>query len=1811
MSSQSDGSQSHATVMAASSDPAERSLALGEESSFETKPPHHYTIDKGSVPGQSEKNVLDVSVLTFRDDGFTSKLLEELTDVGFQMYYKEKDVSSALCFKFKTTTKTESREDSPKDEVPLIRKQGVLSEEAAKLRYTIVHLDSKGPFGIRRFDHDEREKFKTLVHATEHQGSCLIFVIGGFYDYHDSWLAEKVGKWPSVIYDAEDEFDYSVSREAVGWMGWKGDSECSCIAKIISLVGNREGCPVRMLGPLQETLLESSSDPQRKVRVLYEPDSADFVLSKLRPAGLQVATHDLRSKITDAENDSSNDEDCRSLNALPHAVQGMHKSKYGAGCLTPSTLVVLNSDFYMLAARKILADQRTNHPLVIEMGGAGPDLNFYGTENCTVMVYPNHQPDKDEDFFHTLALLLADKTMDRKQRDMMNAFGLVRHAFFTSASDSEHGVHVVYSSDSSDQTFVLTQLKHVLETRFGLQQILPDTERTAGVSGEQKFFSAAQQCKHTLCILGSGTSVHEGRLEMRSNSRNGLLQSAVEEWEHPDALTVFIGRGETCPDWVLKRLETCTVMMYPRDQPDLDTLFWDTLSVLLADQTMDRKQRDMMNAFGLVGHAFFSSASESQHGVHVVYSSDSSDQNFVLTQLKHVLETRSAVEEWEHPDALTVFIGRGENCPGWVLNRLETCTVMMYPRDQPDLDTLFWDTLSVLLADQSMDRKQRDMMNAYGLVRHAFFTSASDSQHGVHVVYSSDSSDQTFVLTQLKHVLETRFGLQHILPDTESTAGVSGEQKFFSAAQQCKRTLCVLGSSTSVPEGWLEMRSSSRNVLLKSAVEEWEHPDVLTVFIGRGENCPDWVLKRLETCTVMMYPLDQPDLDTLFWDTLSVLLVCPTVDRKQLDMMNAFGFVRHAFFTSSSDSQHGVHVVYGSDSCDSQFVLTQLKQRLETRAGLQQILPDTEESAIVSGQQKFFSAAQQCKHTLCFLGSATEGALREKASAFTDGLVQGAVKEWENPDALTVFIGRGENCPDWVLKRLETCTVMMYPLDQPDLDTLFWDTLSVLLACPTVDRKQLDMMNAFGFVRHAFFTSSSDSQHGVHVVYGSDSCDSQFVLTQLKQRLETRAGLQQILPDTEESAIVSGQQKFFSAAQQCKHTLCLLGSATEGALREKASAFTDGLVQSAVKEWENPDALTVFIGRGENCPDWVLKRLETCTVMMYPLDQPDLDTLFWDTLSVLLTDQTMDRKQRDTVNAFGLVRHAFFTSISDSHNGVHVVYGSDQTFVLTQLKQGLETRLGLQQILPDTGRTAIYSGQKKIFSAAQQRMQTLCVLGPKDTTTVLLQKAVEESEHSDAHTVFILTGESCPDWVFERLETCIVVVYPGDHHKFEFFDGCKGHRNDSRHTVNSGLLGHVVFEPEHLSKDGIHVIFDRIYSEFILTHLRQELVTNFGLRMILQDTETNSRQTPKRTFEDVLNSCPNVLVVSMGSYDKLLAVLLQQTLRCRQEHTQKTLFVRSVGEKLPEWVKQWKIGRTDTCEVSLSYDVYSWNPKNARNRLFLKRLKTYFELPDLTPPVSSDNSNEKVNSAASAYQERSNTGGEQVLSPMSQLEYRGETTCTDSKDFVAEMLEIPEPIFSRRWEAVSRFSNSGGTFRKSGSDVILDVPRNAVEEDLQVTIHTAVCTDTDRVRRVLKLPEDECVSSPVAEYWAGHEFRFKKPVTITLPHFLPPDPDPSQTQDTDGQRSAHVTVHVWDRRLEITDFQQDFGIKTDDKIGETLSFRLSNFQDDLHESSLHVHFELVGRDIDIWQFCLRSNGSPATPAEQVGDLGFRLNCVCR
>ena len=112
---------------------------------------------------------------------------------------------------------------------------------------------------------------------------------------------------------------------------------------------------------------------------------------------------------------------------------------------------------------------------------------------------------------------------------------------------------------------------------------------------------------------------------------------------------------------------------------------------------------------------------------------------------------------------------------------------------------------------------------------------------------------------------------------------------------------------------------------------------------------------------------------------------------------------------------------------------------------------------------------------------------------------------------------------------------------------------------------------------------------------------------------------------------------------------------------------------------------------------------------------------------------------------------------------------------------------------------------------------------------------------------------------------------------------------------------------------------------------------------------------------------------------------------------------------------------------------------------------------------------------------------------------------------------LPPPIVSVHWQASWTVRPEGGCFRKTGSDVILQVPREAVQEDGGVVVYAAICADVGRIRRLLNLSDDEQIVTPLAEYWAGQDFRFQCPVSITLPHFLPPEYDP------DLVRVYHVT----------------------------------------------------------------------------------------
>ncbi|XP_070185056.1 uncharacterized protein, partial [Littorina saxatilis] len=165
---------------------------------------------------------------------------------------------------------------------------------------------------------------------------------------------------------------------------------------------------------------------------------------------------------------------------------------------------------------------------------------------------------------------------------------------------------------------------------------------------------------------------------------------------------------------------------------------------------------------------------------------------------------------------------------------------------------------------------------------------------------------------------------------------------------------------------------------------------------------------------------------------------------------------------------------------------------------------------------------------------------------------------------------------------------------------------------------------------------------------------------------------------------------------------------------------------------------------------------------------------------------------------------------------------------------------------------------------------------------------------------------------------------------------------------------------------------------------------------------------------------------------------------------------------------------------------------------------------------------------------------------------------------------VPQPVFSEDWQFQESFSTTGGQLRGRNSDVILIVPEHAVTDASQeslcevkkqaladviikkgsessanineavssevsgqareahdinndVIIRGAISTDLKRVHETLHLGRCDSVRSPAAEYFAGENFSFQKPVSISLPHFLPPGFSAADVRvyqfhrDSDGQ----------------------------------------------------------------------------------------------
>ena len=143
-----------------------------------------------------------------------------------------------------------------------------------------------------------------------------------------------------------------------------------------------------------------------------------------------------------------------------------------------------------------------------------------------------------------------------------------------------------------------------------------------------------------------------------------------------------------------------------------------------------------------------------------------------------------------------------------------------------------------------------------------------------------------------------------------------------------------------------------------------------------------------------------------------------------------------------------------------------------------------------------------------------------------------------------------------------------------------------------------------------------------------------------------------------------------------------------------------------------------------------------------------------------------------------------------------------------------------------------------------------------------------------------------------------------------------------------------------------------------------------------------------------------------------------------------------------------------------------------------------------------------------------------------------ETSVTETQTNPQEA-GTPPPIVSRHWQGFRVITSAGHSWRQPGSDVILHVPAGAVERERPVRVHVAICADVDHIRRVLMLQEEEeeeekKIVSPLAEYCVegAPNFRFARPVRLTLPHALPKDVDVDRVRVHRVSRSQDGSVVV-------------------------------------------------------------------------------------
>ena len=140
----------------------------------------------------------------------------------------------------------------------------------------------------------------------------------------------------------------------------------------------------------------------------------------------------------------------------------------------------------------------------------------------------------------------------------------------------------------------------------------------------------------------------------------------------------------------------------------------------------------------------------------------------------------------------------------------------------------------------------------------------------------------------------------------------------------------------------------------------------------------------------------------------------------------------------------------------------------------------------------------------------------------------------------------------------------------------------------------------------------------------------------------------------------------------------------------------------------------------------------------------------------------MDLTHRTMLNDFGLVQHAVFESAD--HNAVLVIYEHTQRhFVHTELTKELETRTGMQLLLPQS-RVATSSskvdGVVIVVVDCHDPLTGRLLYSHDSLTDRLLREAVETAGHPDTHTLFLQKGEYRPDWVDNKLPRSALMLYP-------------------------------------------------------------------------------------------------------------------------------------------------------------------------------------------------------------------------------------------------------------------------------------------------------------------------------------------------------------------------------------------------------------------------------------------------------------------